>query len=83
MKVIGIIEAKSQLGKICEQVAKRHRPVTIAKRGKPLVRIEPVGNGKQAVWKARAKFLARGGTLPNDLELPKRAVQPVRPVLDT
>ncbi len=72
----------SNLAQICERVAKRHEPVTITKRGKPLVRIEPVENGKQSVWSARSKFLARGGTLPAELDLPARELQPVCQLLD-
>ena len=68
MKVIGIVEAKAKLAEICERVAVRHESVTITNRGKPLVRIEPVENPTRSVWEARAKFLARGETLPSDSE---------------
>jgi prevent-host-death family protein len=83
VKAIGIVQAKTKLAEICERVAARHEPVTITKRGKPLVRIEPVENGKQAVWKARAKFLARGNKLPERINLPTRATQPKRPLFAT
>ncbi len=82
MKEIEIVEAKANLAKICERVASRHEPVTVTKRGRPLVRIEPAGNGKRDVWQARAKFLARGAKLPEDFALPTRELQPARRLLD-
>lgn len=82
MKLIGIVEAKTKLAAICTRVAKRHEPVTITRSGKPLVRIEPVENGKRAVWEARAKFLACGGTLPAAFDLPTRELQPSRQLFD-
>ncbi len=37
MEEIGIFEAKTKLSSICERVARTGTPVTVCKRGKPLV----------------------------------------------
>lgn len=83
MNAIGIVEAKTKLAQICERVARRQTPVTITKRGKPLVRIEPVANGKHSVWEARAKFVRRGGKLPAEIEVPAREFQAVRQLFES
>ena len=55
MKLIGVFEAKTRLSEICEQVAQTGEPVTLTRRGKPLVRILPVderGPSILARWEA-------------------------------
>ena len=65
---IGLFEAKTKLSELCEQVAKRRQPVVITRRGRPLVRIEPVGPGKgmsSSVWDARLGRRSTGHWVKN------------------
>jgi len=78
MTTIGLFEAKTKLSELCEQVAKRREPVVITRRGRPLVRIEPVGPGKgmcSSVWDARIAWEKKHGPLREEFEAPKRARQ--------
>ena len=84
MKGIGLFEAKTKLSEICEGVARTRKSVLITRRGRPLVRIEPVDENEQGegVWQARSAFLAQGGKLPATVELPPRRVDEAREILD-
>jgi len=78
MMTIGLFEAKTKLSELCEQVAKRREAVVITRRGRPLVRIEPVGPGKgmsSSVWDARRAWEKKHGLLREEFEIPKRARQ--------
>jgi len=61
MKTIGIFEAKARLSEICEQVATTHEPVTVTKRGKPLVRIDPVESDVMTIRERRDAYMAGPG----------------------
>jgi prevent-host-death family protein len=85
MTTIGLFEAKTKLSELCEQVAKRREPVVITRRGRPLVRIEPVGPGKgmsSSVWDARRAWEKKHGPLEEELAVPKRARQTWRDPLE-
>ena len=85
MTTIGLFEAKTKLSELCEQVAKRRQGVVITRRGRPLVRIEPVGPGKgmsPSVWDSRDAWEKKHGSLREDLELPARARQTWRNPLE-
>ncbi|MFQ5687649.1 MAG: type II toxin-antitoxin system Phd/YefM family antitoxin [Candidatus Scalindua sp.] len=56
MKNIGLFEAKTRLSEICEKVRKERQPVLITRRGKPLVRIDPIENTHNGVWDLARKF---------------------------
>src|SRR6266487_2937131 len=76
MTTIGLFEAKTKLSELCEQVAKRREAVVITRRGRPLVRIEPVGPGKgmsSSVWDSRAAWEKKHGPLREAFEPPARA----------
>ncbi len=78
MIAVGLFEAKTKLSELCQQVARRREPVVITRRGRPLVRIEPVGPGKgmsSSVWGARAVWEKKHGQLREAFEAPKRARQ--------
>ena len=78
MTTIGLFEAKTKLSELCNQVAKLREPVVITRRGRPLVRIEPVGPGKgmrSSVWDARREWEKKRGTIAEEFEIPKRARQ--------
>jgi len=78
MITIGLFEAKTKLSELCEQVAKRREPVLITRRGRPLVRIEPVGPGKglrSSVWDERAAWEQKHGLIQEDFVLPERPRQ--------
>ena len=85
MTTIGLFEAKTKLSELCEQVAKRREAVVITRRGRPLVRIEPVGPGKgrsSSVWDSRDAWEKKHGSLREGLELPARARQTWRNPLE-
>jgi|WetSurMetagenome_2_1015567.scaffolds.fasta_scaffold604467_2 prevent-host-death family protein len=68
MKTIGLFEAKTKLSQICEEVAKTHVPVTITRRGKALVCIEPVTEDRLSIKERRAVYdSVHGGSESNDL----------------
>ncbi|MEO8427479.1 MAG: type II toxin-antitoxin system Phd/YefM family antitoxin [Verrucomicrobiota bacterium] len=78
MMTIGLFEAKTKLSELCEQVAKRREAVVITRRGRPLVRIEPVGPGNgmsSSVWESRDAWEKKHGSMREDFELPARARQ--------
>ena len=85
MTTIGLFEAKTKLSELCEQVAKRREPVVITRRGRPLVRIEPVGPGtgmRASVWEARCAWEKEHGPLKEGFKAPKRARQTWRNPLE-
>lgn len=85
MLTIGLFEAKTKLSELCEQVAKRREPVIITRRGRPLVRIEPVGPGKgmsSSVWDARSAWEKKHGPVREQFKAPARSRQTWRNVLE-
>jgi prevent-host-death family protein len=86
MTTIGLFEAKTRLSELCDQVAKRREAVVITRRGRPLVRIEPVGPGKgmsASVWDCRDAWDKKHGPQRTDIELPTRARQTWRNPLES
>ena len=77
MKLVGIFDAKTHLSELCEQVAATHEPVTVTKRGKPLVRIEPVASELMTIRERRETYMATHGDKEHDdavdFEPPKRS----------
>ena len=77
MKTIGLFEAKTRLSELCDQVAETHEPVTVTKRGKPLVRIDPIESDVMTIRERRAAYLAGEGLaeVPDgeDFEPPARS----------
>jgi prevent-host-death family protein len=61
VKTIGIFEAKARLSEVCEHVAATHESVTVTKRGKPLVRIDPVESDVMTVRERREAYMAGPG----------------------
>jgi prevent-host-death family protein len=85
MITIGLFEAKTRLSELCEQVSKRREAVVITRRGRPLVRIEPLSRGKgmgSSVWDSRDAWEKKHGSPEEDLELPARARQTWRHPLE-
>lgn len=78
MTEIGLFEAKTKLSEICARVATKGTPVILTRRGKPLVRIEPVDSARVArksVWDRRAEYERKHGKFTEDFELPRREKQ--------
>jgi len=77
MKQVGIFEAKTRLSELCEQVAATHEPVTVTKRGKPLVRIDPVETEATTIRERHEAYMATYGAEerddPVDFEPPARS----------
>ena len=61
MKMVGIFEAKTHLSELCEQVAATHEPVTVTKRGEPLVRIDPLDSEPMTIRERRDIYMATHG----------------------
>ena len=59
MKHIGLFEAKTKLSEICDRVVTSGEPVTVTRRGKPLVRIEPVREVKPTLRERRATYFTQ------------------------
>ena len=80
MKTVGIFEAKAKLSEICERVASNKESVLITKRGKPLVRIDPLEETPMTISEARAVYMAKHGDEEkaerHDLEPPERSREP-------
>ncbi|MBI4703655.1 MAG: type II toxin-antitoxin system Phd/YefM family antitoxin [Deltaproteobacteria bacterium] len=76
MRSVGLFEAKAKLSELCERVARDEQPIVITRRGKPLVRLEPAAERREAtsVWSAREAFLEVEGWPSEELDLPPRKV---------
>jgi PHD/YefM family antitoxin component YafN of YafNO toxin-antitoxin module len=66
MKTIGLFEAKTKLSQMCEEAARTHVPVTIMRRGKTLVCIEPVTEYRLSIKERRAIYESVHGSLESD-----------------
>ena len=82
MKNIGLFEAKTRLSEICAEVVEKKQLVLITKRGKPLVRIDPVGKNKTGIWDLAKKFKKTHGPIKDDFDLPDRSIDNVKNHLD-
>lgn len=77
MKTIGLFEAKTKLSEICGEVSDKGDPVVITRRGRPLVRIEPVREPVMTIRERRAAYMVRHGRLERTDE--EDFVPPPRP----
>jgi prevent-host-death family protein len=83
MKTIGIFEAKTRLSEICDEVARSGIGVVVTRRGKPLVRIDPVAAERFSVWEDRDEYIAGKGRLREEFDLPPRSPElPASPLDD-
>jgi prevent-host-death family protein len=71
MKIINIHDAKTHLSRLVDQAAKGE-PFIIAKAGKPMVKVIPLGAPEAGQLK-RLGFLAGQITVPDDFDLMGRA----------
>jgi len=75
---IGLFEAKTRLSEICERVAAERQPIIVTRRGKPLVKIEPMDFPKgesKSVWDRRAAYEKKHGRFTESFELPPKERQ--------
>jgi prevent-host-death family protein len=83
MKTVGIFEAKTRLSEICDEVARSGQSVVVTRRGKPLVRIDPVKAERFSVWEDRAEYIAERGPIREDFDVPPRSRElPASPLDD-
>lgn len=61
VKTIGLFDAKTRFSEICAEVAETHEPVTITRRGAPLVMIQPVAAAAMTIRERRQRYLAGPG----------------------
>ena len=79
MKTVGLFEAKAKLSDICATVARDGTPVLITRRGRGLVKIEPLGrSSRDGAWQARERFVKRNGAIAEELSLPERRTDRLR-----
>ncbi|MFO7782606.1 MAG: type II toxin-antitoxin system Phd/YefM family antitoxin [Spirochaetia bacterium] len=75
MKRFGIFEIKTKLSQVCEEVAQTGESVLVTRRGKPLVRIDPLETSDEegsSVWEARERFEAVYGVTEDFPEVERR-----------
>ena len=82
MKNFGLFEAKTRLSEICDEVMKRKQPVLITKRGKPIVRIDPIEEDKNGIWDLARKFKKIHGPIKDNFELQPRDIETGKKYLD-
>jgi antitoxin (DNA-binding transcriptional repressor) of toxin-antitoxin stability system len=78
VKLIGLFEAKTKLSEICTLVATNGQAVVLTRRGKPLVRIEPIRQPKgktKTVWDRRVEYEKKHGPLTEEFTLPEKEKQ--------
>jgi prevent-host-death family protein len=78
MDSIGLFEAKTKFSEVCARVASDGVGIVVTRRGKPLVKIEPIPATEEkatSVWERRAAFLRKHGPLTEDFMLPPREKQ--------
>jgi len=78
MTTVGLFEAKTKLSEICAEVAAKGVSVLVTRRGKPLVRIEPIRRDQsqpKGIWDRRATFIKARGPIAEDFTLPARSKQ--------
>ena len=73
MRSIGMFEAKTRLSEICDEVARTGRSVLVTRRGRPLVRIDPVAEERFSVWEARESYVADNGPIHEEFDPPQRS----------
>jgi len=67
MKTAGIFEAKTKFSQLCDEVARTGESVMVTRRGKPLVRIDPIDDKPMTIREKRALYMAEhGGSEPDD-----------------
>ena len=79
MKTLGIFEIKTKLSRICDDVARTGESVLVTKRGKPLVRIDPLPettSGGSVVWEKRREYEA-SSEITDDFSLPEIEADPL------
>jgi prevent-host-death family protein len=79
VKTLGIFEIKTKLSQICDDVARTGESVLVTKRGKPLVRIDPLPettSGGSEVWEKRREYEA-SSEITDDFSLPEREADPL------
>jgi prevent-host-death family protein len=85
MKTMGIFEIKTKLSQVCDDVASTGESVLITKRGKPFVRIDPLGPSSSkgsSVWEAREQYLLEQD-VTEELQLPERKIEePFNPLYE-
>ena len=75
MKTVGLFEAKTRLSEICDEVVRTRRPVTVTRRGKALVRIEPETASALTIRERRVEYVVRHKEKRDvrDFEVPARS----------
>lgn len=77
MKTIGIFDAKTRLAEICDEVSRSRQPVTVTRRGEPLVRIDPIDAAPMTIKERREAYLAEHASQEpaneRDFEIPARS----------
>lgn len=75
MESVALYDAKNRLSELCNKVTETGEPCIISRRGRPIVKLVPVGeaDGTSSVWESVEEAQAKYGSLDEDLELPERS----------
>jgi prevent-host-death family protein len=79
MKKVGLFDAKNRFSELCERVAETGEPLTVTRRGRPLVKIVPAEPEATSVWETVEEARNRYGPIEEELELPSRESELNRP----
>lgn len=74
METFALYDAKNRLSELCNRVAESGEPCVISRRGKPYVKLVPVGEAgaNASVWGSVEEAQAKYGPLDAEFEQPKR-----------
>jgi len=74
MEMVALYDAKNRLSKLCKTVAETGEPCVISRRGKPYVKVVPIGDEDAggSVWGTVEESQARYGPLEAELDPPAR-----------
>ena len=78
-EVIGMFQAKTHFSEIVDRVVRERRPITITRRGEPVVEIRPLDHDRPP-RRSRAQALADLKALQS--ELPKLTPAEIRDAID-
>lgn len=84
MKNVGLFEAKAKLSEICGKVSETGEVYTITRRGKPIVRIEPILAPRTGsdIWDQVEESRRKYGPPEVNFKLPKRRTNPRKNLFD-
>lgn len=77
MESFALYDAKNRLSELCNKVTETGEPCLISRRGRPIVKIVPVGDPEEtdSVWDTVEEAQTKYGKLDADLDVPERSAE--------